>query len=121
MMILSAFQFSNILKKQGFLVREAENGIDAFDQVKHFMPGLILLDLIMPKMDGFEFLTMIKANEELNEIPIVVITSKSLSSEEKKFLTNRVVTILQKGEYTIDEFRDIIDHAMSTASKKLQG
>jgi DNA-binding response OmpR family regulator len=64
------------------------------------MPSLILLDLMMPEMDGFEFLSELRRNPAWQEIPVVVLTSKDLTPEERGMLSGKVERILQKGEYS---------------------
>jgi PAS domain S-box-containing protein len=87
------------LKKQGWTVAESANGRLALEQVAAHKPELILLDLLMPEMDGFEFLAELHKQEQWRSIPVVVLTSKDLSSEERQRLTGNVERILQKGEY----------------------
>ena len=81
---------------------EAENGRAALEQVARHKPELILLDLIMPEMDGFEFLFELRKQEPWQSIPVVVLTSKDLSPEERLRLTGNVEKILQKGAYSRD-------------------
>ena len=90
------------LAKQGWIVAEAENGRAALAQVARRKPELILLDLIMPEMDGFAFLAELRKKEIWQSIPVVVLTSKDLSAEERSRLTGNVERILQKGAYSRD-------------------
>jgi PAS domain S-box-containing protein len=87
------------LAKQGWTVAEAEDGRVALEQVAGHRPSLILLDLMMPGMDGFEFLAELRKNEAWQSIPVVVLTSKDLSPEERRQLNGNVEKILQKGAY----------------------
>jgi len=87
------------LKKQGWTVAESANGRLALEALAAQRPELILLDLLMPEMDGFEFLTELQKRDEWRSIPVVVLTSKDLSSEERTRLTGNVERILLKGEY----------------------
>jgi CheY-like chemotaxis protein len=87
------------LAKQGWTVAEAENGRVALEQVARHRPSLILLDLMMPGMDGFEFLAELRKNEAWQAVPVVVLTSKDLSFEERQLLTGNVEKILEKGAY----------------------
>jgi CheY-like chemotaxis protein len=82
---------------------EAENGRAALDAMSGRTPGLILLDLMMPEMDGFEFLTELHKNPDWWKIPVIVVTAKDLTPEDKEYLEGRVLKILQKGAYTTDE------------------
>ncbi len=88
------------LTKEGWEVREAENGKVALELIRHEVPGMILLDLMMPIMDGFTFLKELRKEDRWRDIPVIVITSKDITRQEKQLLEEKVVTILQKGEYT---------------------
>ena len=90
------------LARQGWTVAEAGNGQEALEQVERHLPALVLLDLVMPGMDGFEFLDELRGNEAWQAIPVVALTSKDLSPEERSHLTGRVERILQKGAYSRD-------------------
>jgi CheY-like chemotaxis protein len=64
-----------------YAIGEAENGRVALDRMATFRPTLILLDLMMPVMDGFDFLVELHANPDWREIPVIVLTAKDLTSE----------------------------------------
>jgi PAS domain S-box-containing protein len=87
------------LSKHGWTVAEAENGEAALERVAQHQPSLILLDLMMPKMDGFAFLEALRKQEAWRSIPVVVLTSKDLTTDERSRLTGDVEKILQKGGY----------------------
>lgn len=87
------------LAKQGWTVAEAANGRVALEQVARHTPSLVLLDLMMPEMDGFEFLAELRKHEAWQSVPVVVLTSKDLSPEERRLLSGNVERILQKGAY----------------------
>jgi len=101
------------LERHGWIVSEAGNGKAALDRVSERMPGLILLDLMMPEMDGFEFLAELRHHEKWQNIPVVVLTSKDLTYEERAILSGKVERILQKGNYTranlLREVRKIVE------------
>ena len=99
----------------------AENGRDALECLAEVMPQLILLDLMMPEMDGFEFLEMLKARPEWREIPVVVITSRDLSSADHERLNGKVRQVISKGEYTESELLDKLRHVIRTVSKRACG
>jgi CheY-like chemotaxis protein len=101
------------LDKQGWTVAEAENGRAALEQVARHKPELLLLDLIMPGMDGFEFLIELRKNEAWQSIPVVVVTSKDLMPEERQRLTGNVEKILQKGAYSRDTLLREVRKAVS--------
>ena len=106
------------LATSGWTVTEAENGRVALQSVAKDKPALILLDLMMPEMDGFEFLAELRQNPEWRAIPVVVVTAKELSEVDRQFLSGamllsgRVKRVLQKGAYSQDdllrEVRDLV-------------
>ena len=85
------------LVNEGWRVDEAENGCVALTKVSEELPSLILLDLMMPVMDGFEFVMEMRRNEDLRGAPIVVVTAKDVTEEDRKRLNGEVVGLIQKG------------------------
>jgi PAS domain S-box-containing protein len=101
---------SRTLQKEGWWVIEAENGWLALEQLEQNQPRVIVLDLMMPEMDGFQFLTKLRENNLWRTIPVVVVTAMDLSLEERKRLEGYVHHILQKGAYSRDELlREVRD------------
>ena len=66
----------SLLEKDGWTVAEAVNGADALSQIVHQQPALILLDLLMPDMDGFAFVAEMRQHQDWQSIPVIVITAK---------------------------------------------
>jgi GAF domain-containing protein/CheY-like chemotaxis protein len=87
------------LNAAGYTVVGAENGRVALERLRELAPSVILLDLMMPEMDGFEFLAALRGHEAWRGIPVVVVTARDLSSEDRERLNGRVERILQKGAY----------------------
>jgi signal transduction histidine kinase/DNA-binding response OmpR family regulator len=85
-----------MLEAEGWTVREAENGRVALERMEEECPRLILLDLLMPEMDGFEFHEQVRQHPEWRSVPVVVVTSHDLSREERRRLNGYVETIVQK-------------------------
>lgn len=116
--------FQRILTKEGFRVMEAENGRVGLEQVKKQIPDLILLDLMMPEMDGFLFVRELRKKEEWRHIPVVVVTAKTLTTADYHQLQGHVTQILQKGAYTreelLQELREIFNslHKPQTNGKE---
>jgi CheY-like chemotaxis protein len=86
-----------MLEKEGWIVTEAPNGRAALAQIEADRPGLILLDLMMPGMNGFEFIAELRERESGHDIPIVVLSAKDLTREEHQRLHGNVERVLQKG------------------------
>ncbi|MDX1489041.1 MAG: response regulator, partial [Acidiferrobacterales bacterium] len=78
------------LEKQGWSAIEAENGRAALDCMAESTPDVILLDLMMPEMDGFQFLDHVRTDERWRSIPIIVITAKDLTAEDRRRLNGYV-------------------------------
>ena len=100
------------LEADGWRVDEAENGRAGLDAVSRRVPSLILLDLMMPVMDGCQFAAELRRHEAWRGIPVVVITAKELTSEERRALNGDVQGVLQKGALNADELlrslRDLV-------------
>jgi GAF domain-containing protein/CheY-like chemotaxis protein len=109
-----------MLEPAGFTVAEAANGRAALERLHDAAPGVIVLDLMMPEMDGFEFVAELRRREAWRSIPVVVITAKDLSGADRERLNGYVHAILQKGAYTRDqllaEVRELV--ASSVAGRR---
>jgi CheY-like chemotaxis protein len=78
---------------------ETGNGLEALEWLKrHGAPGLVLLDLMMPEMDGFGFLEAMRAEELWRNVPVVVVTAKALTVQEHEYLSQRTRQIVMKGD-----------------------
>jgi CheY-like chemotaxis protein len=91
------------LEADGWRVAEAENGRAGLDAVSRHEPALILLDLMMPVMDGCQFAAELRRHEAWRGIPVVVITAKDLTPDERRALNGDVQGVLQKGALDADE------------------
>jgi CheY-like chemotaxis protein len=87
------------LAKEGWTVAEASNGLEAISLLERGRPVLVLLDLMMPEMDGFELLERMRGDEGWRDIPVIIVTAKDLTRAEVDQLNGHVVKILQKGAY----------------------
>jgi CheY-like chemotaxis protein len=98
------------LEDEGWEVDEAENGRVALERLADREPALVLLDLMMPEMDGFEFLETLREREEPSGVPVVVITAKELTEEDHMRLNGGVERIVQKGSHDrfLREVRDLV-------------
>jgi CheY-like chemotaxis protein len=109
-----------MLEKEGWESEFVANGAEALEAVAARQPAIILLDLLMAEMDGFEFLTHLRANADWKLIPVVVITSMDLTSDVRARLQGRVDNIFQKGRYSRDNLiRQIRDSVGITNTDRL--
>jgi CheY-like chemotaxis protein len=90
------------LDRTGWDVVTAENGKIALESMHEGRPDLILLDLMMPEMDGFQFVAALKQIPEWRRIPIVVVTAKDLTDEERRELNGQVTQVVAKQSYDRD-------------------
>ncbi len=90
--------FSMLFKKAGWRVLQCENGLDALQLLDYRRPQLIVLDLRMPDMDGFEFLSHLRSSETWFRIPAFVVTGSLLTRENELRLQGQVDEILRKGD-----------------------
>jgi len=96
-----------ILQSQGdFTFFEAANGREAIELAQREPLDLIILDLMMPELDGFSVLDALKDDIRTASVPVIVVTAKELTLEEKKRLHGRIHTLMQKGEFLNDDLLD---------------
>jgi len=100
------------LSKAGFEVIQAMDGKTGLDLVKSEKPNLVLLDLILPKMDGFEVLEKIKTDPEIKEIPVIVLTNLESINDVEKALGLGANTYLVKENYSLEEVVEKIKKAL---------
>src|SRR5262249_21441781 len=86
-----------MVDRAGWSVAEASNGREALAAVAENCPDLILLDLMMPEVDGFEFVRLLRKTQAGRAIPVVVVTAKELTDEDRRQLSGGVQRVLQKG------------------------
>ena len=92
------------LTAEGYTLTRATSGKDGIDAARKEQPDLIVLDLMMPGMSGFEVIDVLKADEKTASAPVVVLTAMDLSAEDKKRLMGRVEYIAEKGRLTKEGF-----------------
>jgi threonine synthase len=93
-----------VLQAHGhYTIREAPNGRLGLQLVRAQPPDLILLDLMMPEVDGFAVLDTLKADKDLSQIPVIVVTAKELTQIEKQRLSGKAQSLLQKGAFTDED------------------
>jgi threonine synthase len=94
-----------ILQSQGdFTIFEAASGREGLELVNREHPDLLVLDLMMPEMDGFAVLDALRSNPDTAQIPVIVSTAKELTPEEKTRLQGQIQALMQKGDFMSDEF-----------------
>ena len=87
-----------MLESQEWTVAQAQNGLAALESITHRQPALIILDLSMPVMDGFQMIAELRKHEDWRKIPVVVVSAKELTETDRQRLQGHVLKILQKGD-----------------------
>jgi len=105
---------AGMLAKAGWTVTEAGNGQQALDRMSDNQPQLILLDLMMPVMDGFGFLAAMRARPAWQHIPVIVITAKDLTAEDRVRLAGNVEEVLEKTAYTREQLLQQVRDAVAS-------
>ena len=119
--VFSRQMVCEMLEKNGWTVTAAENGRVALECVRERKPHVILLDLMMPEMDGFAFTAELRRHEEWSEIPILVLTAKDLTDEDRRRLNGDVLGYLQKGAYSREELLRQIHREVSVHLRRGTG
>jgi len=114
------------LEKDGWTIVEAAEGRTAIEMMAEHHPSLVLLDLMMPEMDGFEFLDELRRHPQWQSVPVIVITSKELTEEDRMFLNGSLFLsgyvrhVLQKGSFNrqelLESVRELVDQACRPVS-----
>ncbi|WP_170328563.1 response regulator [Ruegeria arenilitoris] len=111
-----------VLGKEGWQVEQAVNGLDALQQLAKSVPDVILLDLMMPEMDGFEFLAGMRKNPDWAAIPVIVVTAKTLSNEDRARLSGSVEALIRKDgdevETLVSQLKKLLATSRPAASRE---
>jgi signal transduction histidine kinase/DNA-binding response OmpR family regulator len=110
------------LEREGWETIRAHNGRAALEAIRARTPSIIILDLMMPEMDGFELIHTLRKNSETREIPVVVLTAMDLSNADQDMLANNATEVLRKGASSRDEVlkivKDLVQSSMHQNPKK---
>jgi CheY-like chemotaxis protein len=114
-----------MLERDAWTVAEAVHGREALEWLKSNRPSVVLLDLMMPEMDGFTFIEELRARGGMHDVPVVVLTAKELTSDDRLRLQGGVDRILQKGSYNREQLettlRSILVRYASHAVTEVKG
>ncbi len=104
--------FKDILNEEGYEMLSAFDGEIGLRLSKEKKPDLILLDLILPKIDGFEFLEKLKADPETKDIPVIILTNLERTEDIERALELGATTYLVKANYTLKEVVEKVKKAL---------
>ncbi|MDB5325024.1 MAG: integral rane sensor hybrid histidine kinase [Phycisphaerales bacterium] len=105
------------LEKSGWRVVEAADGQAAINAIEQAIPTLIVLDLLLPTMDGFAVVERLRENPAWSAIPLIVVTARDLSPGDRELLRGQVQSIVEKGRYELRELAATVREAVSRQTK----
>lgn len=113
-------QMKDMLETQGYTIIVANDGNEALDQIAQKIPDGMILDLMMPGVDGFEVLKRIRDEEETSQLPVIILTAKYITKKELAFLKhNQVHQLIQKGDINKDQLLEAVARMMSPEIKEI--
>ncbi len=111
-----------MLEKENCLVTEAQDGEEALEIMSEQVPQLILLDLMMPNIDGFEFIHLLRLRQDMFSIPILIITAKDLNDQDYVRLSGSVQKILQKTNFSyVQLMEEIVQKLYKSGALPISG
>ena len=112
-------QMEHMLSSQGYKIMTARNGAEALEQIAVKIPDAMILDLMMPEIDGFEVLKTIREKEKTAHLPVIILTAKYISKEELSFLKyNSIHQVIQKGDINKDQLLKAVGQMMFPETKE---
>jgi PAS domain S-box-containing protein len=106
--------YKETLTAHDFVVATAASGEQGLKLALQNRPDVIVLDLMMPKMDGFQVLSRLRSDRRTINIPVIVVSAKELSQQEREFLRHEMAYFLTKGEYTPQRIREVLNESLKT-------
>jgi CheY-like chemotaxis protein len=100
------------LARDGSELREAAGGVEALAMIAMRPPDVLVLDLAMPKLDGFGVLDRLLERADTRRMPVVVLTGRELTAAERRLLADRNATVLEKSKYSGDQLRWLVRQAL---------
>lgn len=108
---------AKMVSKTGCVVMQASDGLEALQCIEDRLPDLVLLDLMMPTMDGFQFLHELKKREQDATIPVIVVSAKELTQQERDELAAEVESVRQKGRFSRAELISDIERCLQPSTE----
>jgi CheY-like chemotaxis protein len=109
---------SSMLEPEGFTILRAYSGMDAIDICTEEQPDVVILDLMMPQVSGFEVISVLRSKPETWNIPVVACTAKDITAKDRVFLDRKVSSIMQKGVFSKKDLLDTIHRLSSDVVSK---
>ena len=103
---------SRTIASVGCTVTQASGGAMALNRMREQKPSVVLLDIMMPEMDGFEFLEHLRQEPAWMDIKVIIVSAKDLTTEDLEWLNSRSTQIFQKGIYNRHELIETVSAAL---------
>jgi signal transduction histidine kinase/CheY-like chemotaxis protein/CHASE3 domain sensor protein len=111
-------QLTDIIVNQGYHVRIARNGNEAIHEIEQMVPDAVILDLMMPEIDGFDVLRSIRGSEKTSQLPVIILTAKHVTADELSFLKgNHIHQLIQKGDISKNDLLAAIGKMVEPAEE----
>jgi CheY-like chemotaxis protein len=107
-----------VLGPEGYAVLRASGGEEGVELVRREQPAVVLLDLLMPGLDGFAVVERLRADPETAEVPIIVLTSKSMTADDRARLAGQISYLAQKGQFGRNDLIELVDRLGGATSAK---
>ena len=110
-------EMAGMIEEEGMKALVAEDGRKCMDMIQESLPDVLVLDLIMPEVDGFEVLDRVRSDPETRNLPVIVVTAKDLSTEEREKLSGNVSSVLTKSDTTSKTLLETLKNLLSDIEK----
>jgi two-component system OmpR family response regulator len=110
----------DVFVHSGYRALGASNGAEALEIARAHKPAAILLDLIMPGMDGFAVLRQLRADAQLRHTPVMVITAMHVDEAQREFLAQHAQSVLQKGAFWIEDLLNEVERILAARGEQGQ-
>ena len=100
--------YQKIFTFEGYAIDIATDGVEALDKVRKDKPTLILLDIMMPRMNGLEFLGKVKSDPDTKSIPVVILTNLAGQQDAERGITDGAVKYIVKSEYEPKQIANMV-------------
>ena len=113
-------QLTDILQEEGYFIQLARNGKEALEAVKTTIPDAMILDLMMPEVDGFEVLKSIRDQHDTSQLPVLILSAKHVTKQELSFLKgNHIYQLIQKGDINRNQLLTHIRNMMHSKKEEI--
>lgn len=115
---VARYVMASFFKDQNCVTYEAQNGGEGIRMAREIKPQLVLLDLHMPDMSGFDVLDSLKAHSELFSIPVAVVTSATLTDQQRRALEGQTCAIINKSALSRERMRGLMEIVLRQAARR---